>query len=138
MPIRPTGAGPVRPRVHAPLCLALLALLVACPKVHREPTLPEPPPGCEQGRTLCHAGAPWVCGPGGHWSAADRRCAPLGARCCLAESPYGGLRHACVPDGACVDDEGEALSPDAGAGDDARVKVDDPDVSGAAPAGGAR
>lgn len=120
------GAGPVRPRV-ATLCLALFALLnvavlAACPKVHREPTLPEPPPGCEQGRTTCHEGAPWVCGPGGRWSAADRRCDPMGTRCCRAESPFGGLRHACVPAGACVDDEGEPLPSDAGA----------------APAGGAR
>ena len=124
MPSITNDAGPVRPRVTASLCLALLtivALLAACPKVHREPTLPEPPPGCEQGRTLCHAGAPWVCGPGGHWSVADRRCDPLGARCCLAESPFGGMRHACVPAGACVDDDGAPL--DAGPPDvDAAVE----------------
>lgn len=139
------GAGPVRPRVTASVCLALLALvaLAACPQVHREPTLPEPPPGCEQGRTTCHAGAPWVCGPGGRWSVADRRCDPLGARCCLAESPYGGLRHACVPANVCVDGDGEPLVADAGSnppGDATeRVKVDDPAVSGAAPsAGGGR
>jgi hypothetical protein len=34
--------------------LALAALVSACPKVHREPTIPEPPPGCERGRTTCH------------------------------------------------------------------------------------
>lgn len=99
----------------AAAALLAVACLLACPKVHREPTIPEPPEGCERGRTLCHEGAPWVCGPGGRWSVADRRCAPLGARCCLAESPYGGLRHACVPEAACVDDEGAPL--DAGAAD---------------------
>jgi hypothetical protein len=142
MPIRWNGAGPVRPRVIAFVCLLLVAL-VACPQVHREPTLPPPPPGCEQGRSVCHQGAPWVCGPGGQWSVADRRCDPIGARCCLAESPFGGLRHACVPAALCVDGDGERLGADAGASaprDVAdRVKVDDPAVSGAVPsAGGGR
>lgn len=59
---------------------------------------------------------------GGQWSAADRRCDPMGARCCLAESPLGGLRHACVPSGACVDDDGAPLARDAGP---ERVKVDE-------------
>ena len=62
------------------LCLAGLgATLAGCPKVIREPALPPPPDGCDAGATLCHQGAPWRCGPGGHWSQADRRCDRLGA-----------------------------------------------------------
>lgn len=96
-------------RGHVCFALSLLfVLLAACPKVHHEPTVPEPPPGCTQGDTTCHEGAPWVCGPEGRWSLADRRCDPLGARCCVAPSPYGGVRHACVPMAACVAVDGGA------------------------------
>lgn len=82
----------------------LLALFAGCPKVTREPS-PEPPrEGCTQRATLCHQGHPWVCGPGGRWSQADRRCDRMGVACCLASSPYGtGPRHACVPATACIE-----------------------------------
>ena len=87
--------------------LVLVVQLAGCPKVTREPS-PEPPrDGCAQGATLCHAGHPWVCGPDGRWSQADRRCDRLNAVCCLAPSPYGtGPRHACVPAAACVTADG--------------------------------
>ena len=98
------------------LVLALLAAtvaLAACPKVIREPEPVPPHDGCVQGATTCHEGHPWVCGPGGKWSRADRRCDRLGARCCLAASPYdSGLRHACVPARECV--EVEVAAVDAG------------------------
>lgn len=81
------------------LCLAL----AACPRVIREPALASPPRGCTQGATLCNAGGPWVCGPDGEWSQADRRCDRLGAVCCLAASPYGAPRHACVPAALCIE-----------------------------------
>ena len=85
--------------------LAFLALS-GCPSVIREPALASPPHGCAQGTTLCNAGGPWVCGPGGEWSQADRRCDRLGAVCCLAPSPYGAPRYACVPAASCVVDGG--------------------------------
>lgn len=115
---------------HRPVAVALVAVacLLACPKVHREPTIPEPPPGCERGLTTCHEGAPWVCGPGGRWSVADRRCDPLGARCCLAESPLGGARHACVPAAVCLDDDAGApadAGPDVTAAADASAEGGD-------------
>lgn len=89
------------------LLFVLALALAACPKVTREPS-PEPPrDGCTQGATLCHEGHPWVCGPDGRWSQADRRCDRLGAVCCLAASPYdSGLRHACVPAPACAAEDG--------------------------------
>ena len=91
------------------LCLAGLgATLAGCPKVIREPALPPPPDGCDAGATLCHQGAPWRCGPGGHWSQADRRCDRLGAAdasvvCCPSPSALrpSALVHACVPPTAC-------------------------------------
>lgn len=87
------------------LTLLLAFALAGCPKVIREPEPTAPREGCPQGATTCHEGHPWVCGPGGKWSRADRRCDRLGARCCLAASPYdSGLRHACVPAAACVED----------------------------------
>lgn len=94
-------------RVSFVFALVLVVLLAACPKVTREPS-PEPPrDGCAQGATTCHEGHPYVCGPGGRWSQADRRCDRLNAVCCLAPSPYGtGPRHACVPAAACVTADG--------------------------------
>ena len=91
------------------LCLAGLgATLAGCPKVIREPALPPPPDGCDAGATLCHQGAPWRCGPGGHWSQADRRCDRLGAAdasvvCCPSPSALrpSALVHACVSPTAC-------------------------------------
>lgn len=92
------------------LCLAGLgATLAGCPKVIREPSLPPPPDGCDAGATLCHQGAPWRCGPGGHWSQADRRCDRLGAAdasvvCCPSPSALrpSALVHACVPPTVCA------------------------------------
>jgi hypothetical protein len=94
-------------RVSFVFALVLVVLLAACPKVTREPS-PEPPrDGCAQGATTCHEGHPYVCGPGGRWSQADRRCDRLNAVCCLAASPYdSGLRHACVLASACVAEDG--------------------------------
>ena len=91
------------------LILASLAL-VGCPgpTVIREPALPPPPEGCTAGATLCHEGAPWRCGPDGHWSQADRRCDRLGTDatavvCCATPSVLrpGATVHACVPSTAC-------------------------------------
>lgn len=107
-PDNATGRATVAPPTIPPVALGVLFVLLAgCPKVTREPS-PEPPrDGCAQGATLCHAGHPWVCGPDGRWSQADRRCDRLNAVCCLAPSPYdSGLRHACVPASACVAADG--------------------------------
>lgn len=91
--------------------LALGAVLSGCPKVIREPSLPPPPDGCVAGTTLCHEGAPWRCGPDGHWSQADRRCDRLsgadggvGVICCATPSALrpGALVHACVPSTVCA------------------------------------
>ena len=93
--------------IFALLCLASLA---ACPgpSVTREPTLPPPPEGCTAGATLCHEGAPWRCGPDGHWSQADRRCDRMGTDatavvCCATPSALrqGVSVHACVPSNVC-------------------------------------
>lgn len=85
--------------------LVFLALVVmACPKVIREPRPDPPRVTCTQGATVCYQGHPWVCDPSGEYSQADRRCDRLGVVCCLARSPYdAGLRHACVPASACVE-----------------------------------
>ena len=88
------------------LAFLALAALAACPQVIREPALASPPRGCTQGLTLCYGNGPWVCGPGGEWSQADRRCDRLASVCCLAPSPFGGVRHACVPAASCVVDGG--------------------------------
>jgi len=95
------------------LCLAGLgAVLAGCPKVIREPSLPPPPDGCTAGATLCHQGAPWRCGPDGHWSQADRRCDRLSGSgdggvavlCCATPSVLrpSALVHACVPANVCA------------------------------------
>lgn len=87
------------------------AVLTGCPKVIREPSLPPPPDGCVAGSTLCHEGAPWRCGPDGHWSQADRRCDRLSGAdggtavlCCATPSALrpGALVHACVPANVCA------------------------------------
>lgn len=99
----------IRARVHLfALAFLVVALVAACPQVIREPALTAPTTRCTRGDTVCHEGAPWVCGPEG-WSQADRRCDHLtDARCCLAASPYGGERYACVPAAACVVPDGGA------------------------------
>lgn len=100
---RPTSLPP--PPGIGMMVMFVLGLL-GCPKVIREPDPTPPRDGCTQGATLCHQGHPWVCGPDGRWSRADRRCDRLGAVCCTAPSPYdSGLRHACVPAAACVEVE---------------------------------
>lgn len=100
----PSGTRPTSLPPPVGLVVLLALGLLGCPRVIREPS-PEPPrDGCTQGATCCHAGHPWVCGPDGRWSRADRRCDRLGAVCCTAPSPYdSGLRHACVPAAACVE-----------------------------------
>ena len=98
------------------LLVASLALVVACPRVIREPALPPPPSGCAQGATVCHEGAPWRCGPGGAWSQADRRCDRLAAGdaavavCCSTPSAIrpGVMLHACVPAALCAAGDGGA------------------------------
>ena len=105
----PLVQGLARARGLAVVTLVVLAAGVAgCPSVIREPPLAAPPPGCTQGATICHAGGPWVCGAGGEWSQADRACDRLGSVCCVARSPYGGTRAACVPETACVATDGGA------------------------------
>ena len=89
----------------------LFVALSACPLVIREPVPTPPREGCARGATTCHEGHPWVCGPDGQWSLADRRCDRLGARCCFATTPYGAPRHACVPAVACLDDDNDAPPP---------------------------
>ncbi len=94
-------------RTRALLCLVLSAVLLsltACPQVIREPSPTPPRDGCAQGTSTCHEGSPWVCGDDGKRSPADRRCDLLGARCCLAESPFGREVHACVPSAVCLDE----------------------------------
>lgn len=109
----PRPAAPIaRTLGWTPVALGLLVLvLVGCPgpAVIREPALPPPPEGCVAGATVCHQGAPWRCGPGGHWSQADRRCDRLGTEatpvlCCLTPSALrpGVNVHACVPSNACA------------------------------------
>jgi len=89
--------------------MALLVALTGCPQVIREPAVPAPPPGCDGGASVCNRGAPFVCGPGGQWSQADRACAGLGdagtLRCCATPSALrpGVLVHACVPSNLCVE-----------------------------------
>lgn len=100
-------------RTRTPLCLALFCVLAACPQVIRDPSPTPPAEGCAPRATTCHEGHPWVCGPDGKWSLADRRCDLFGARCCMTESPYGRRLHACAPSDRCLDDD--ALASDGGA-----------------------
>lgn len=95
--------------------LVCLFALAACPQVIREAPLTPPSYTATPRATTCHAGAPWVQGPEG-WSQADRVCANLNGRpvCCRARSPYGGTRHACVPQAACLPDETHEPHADAG------------------------
>lgn len=105
--------------------LALLALvLAACPAVIREPPVTAPPTTAPRRSTTCYGGAPWVMGPDG-WSQADRVCANLQGHpvCCRAASPYGGSRHACVPQAACLPEE-PAAAPSSDAGAPADVAAD--------------
>lgn len=95
--------------MRALVVLLFAAALAACPQVIREPAVPAPPPGCDGGATACNLGAPFVCGPGGQWSQADRACAGLGdagtLRCCPTPSALrpGVLVHACVPSNLCIE-----------------------------------
>lgn len=97
---------PPTARSRALVCLLALFVvaLSACPQVIRDPTPTTPREGCAPRATTCHAGHPWVCGPDGRWSLADRRCDRVESLCCLTASPYGGRRHACAPATACFDE----------------------------------
>jgi hypothetical protein len=99
------GSAPVGVLVIvAAVGLALMALMVGCPKVMREPEVPAPPPGCTQGATVCHEGTPWRCGPGGRWAQADRRCDRMGAVCCAAPSVVSGAPiHTCTMATSCLE-----------------------------------
>lgn len=115
--LREGERGVVRVSVMMGICLAVIAacgvgaVLSGCPRVIREPSLPPPPDGCDAGATLCHQGAPWRCGPDGHWSQADRRCDRLAGDggtvpvvCCPTPSVLrpSALVHACVPPTVCA------------------------------------
>jgi len=92
------------------LC-ASAALLAGCP-------LPAPD-GCTPRDTRCSpAGIPEVCSASQRWThgATTPACSSWGASitCCLARTPYDGVRHACVPPVACLP-ETPSAAPDAGA-----------------------
>lgn len=77
------------------------------------------PDGCTPRDTRCSpSGIPEVCSSTQRWThgATTPACSTWGASitCCLARTPYDGVRHACVPPVACIP-ETPSAAPDAGA-----------------------
>lgn len=91
--------------ILAAASLPLGVVLMGCPKVTRDPVVAPPPAGCMAGATVCYAGTPWRCGPGGRWAQADRRCDLIGGVCCLTRSALTpALLHACTSTNRCERD----------------------------------
>lgn len=110
--------------IFAAACLPLGVVLAGCPRVTRDPVVAPPPAGCTAGATVCYAGTPWRCGPGGRWAQADRRCDLIGGVCCLTRSALtSAMVHSCTSTNRCERDP------------DASTAIVDPgaDVSGSVP-----